>query len=94
MGEVRGSDNDRLDVIALDDVLVVRRSRGDTGLLAGAFQGRGIAVAKGDYLGLRTEGEAWQMFLKVDSAAADNRNADFFHGSMYLLKGGEYGGLQ
>ena len=82
----------RLNVVAFDDLLVVRRSHIHSGLLTGALERGAVIVAERHHLRVRAQRESRQMILQADAAASDNRNADEVHVAMSSLTGGEYGG--
>ena len=79
VNEIRRGDDDRLYVVALHDVLLIWRSDVDAGLLAGALQRGGIAVAERDDLRVRTHRESGQMILQCDAAAADDGEVKIWH---------------
>jgi hypothetical protein len=79
VSDVGRGDDDRLHVVARDNLFVFRRSYFDAGLLCGALQSGGIGVAERDHFCIRAERKTRKMILEGNTSAADNRNADARH---------------
>ena len=85
---VGSRNDDRLDVVALDDLAVIGRSDVDARLAPGLFQRGGVGVAECGDLRIRAERQAGEMVLQGDAPAANNRNSN----STHVLLAGKYGG--
>src|SRR5438477_356294 len=79
MPHVGRGDDDRLYIVALHDVFVIRRGDVDAGLLTRALQGCPVGVAERDDFGFGTQRKAGKMILQRDAAATHDGDADWFH---------------
>src|SRR6266542_618488 len=87
VGKVGRRDDDGMDVFPTHDLLVLGRSDLHPGLLSGPLERRWIAVAECDHPGVRAQRQTREMILQSHAAAADDRNADGFHGIVKWLTG-------
>src|SRR5688572_15491234 len=79
MREVRRSDDDRLNLIALYDVFEICGGNRYARLLSRAFERGGVGVAQGNQLYVRAQGQARQMILECNAPATDDGKVQCAH---------------
>lgn len=81
MEHVRRGDDDRVDVIPLDDVFPIARSDSRAGMLTGGLQGVGVGVTQRGDFDVFAKGQARKMVLQRDTASTDDGKIQCAHES-------------
>ena len=80
MYAVWGGDDNRMDIVAFQNVFVVTRHDGSAGLNASTLQSRSIGIANSGNPDSATKRQTGQMVLQRDSAAANDGEVDWVYG--------------